>query len=114
MIKVTYKEHEQVYTINVIYIRNGDNEVFMACRHDYRESNEWLLPKSSITKIEKQIKDCTKEEIYKYLDYTFSMTDIMYIEIFDNSVYVVFYDGRTASFDNNRFIDITDVVKDEL
>lgn len=114
MIKVTYKEHEQVYTINVIYIRNDDNEVFMACRHDYGERNEWLLPKSSITKIEKQVKDCTKEEIYKYLDYTFSMTDIMYIEIFDNSVYVVFYDGRTASFDNNRFIDITDVVKDGL
>ena len=101
MIKVTYKEHEQVYTMNVIYIRNDDNEVFMACRHDYGESNEWLLPKSSIIKIEKQVKDCTKE-------------DIMYIEIFDNSVYVVFYDGRTASFDNNRFIDITDVVKDGL
>lgn len=114
MIKVTYKEHEQVYTINVIYIRNDDNGVFMACRHNYGETNEWLFPKSNIIKIEKQVKDCTKEEIYKYLDYTFSMTDIMYIEIFDNSVYVVFYDGRTASFDDANFIDITDVVKDGL
>lgn len=109
MIKITFRDYEKEYTKNVLYIRPSDKKNFMAYRHNYTENNECIICKDYITKVEKQVKDLTLEEIN-------ILEEKGKFNIFD---YILNYDGEvelksyidTENFED--YIDITEIVKGE-
>lgn len=112
MIKVTFKDNNK--RVVDFIIKKGTQHLYAI---DSQHLEQYAYSVRKIEKIEKQVKNCTNEEIYKWAENKYG-EQFVEVVIRRRYIYVRLYYSETDKFDTieykyEDYIDITSIVKGE-